>query len=145
MHVIESFDLIQLVNQPSHVLGGTIDLIMVTSLHLSLIKEFSVGLKNEMCSSDHLPIMFTLDLKPVYEDKKHSFVYRDWSKLSIENVKHSLMTNNMLTLSQDCNVNDTVACYNETMIRLSDQYCPPSTITVTSRASQKWYTEEFMT
>ena len=87
INLIDTFDLFQLVKQPTHMLGGTLDLILVSSKSLPLIQKITVGIKDDICSTDHFSVNFCIDVKPVYDNQKHTYIYRNRRNLAIENVK----------------------------------------------------------
>jgi len=117
----------QLVGQPSHVLAGTLDLVLVSSSHSSIYcSKLFCRFANELCPTDYFPIYLTLDLKPVYNDSKHTYIMI--GATSIENVRHAFDESQLLDLSQGNDVNGSVACYKSILKEVSYEQCPPCTV-----------------
>ena len=60
--VLSEFNYSQLINEPTHELGGTLDTLICNDS--SYVNGWSVLGKNDVCISDHLPIFFELNTKP---------------------------------------------------------------------------------
>ena len=66
--IIQEFGLYQLIDMPTHIQDGTLD--VVIAQNESLINKCSVGLQDEVCPTDHFPIHINFTGKPLLESKK---------------------------------------------------------------------------
>ena len=66
--IIHDYGFSQLVNEPTHEQNGTLDFIIVQNP--LLINNFNIGVKDEVCNTDHYPVYITLNHKPCIENKK---------------------------------------------------------------------------
>ena len=60
--IIHDYGFSQLVNEPTHEQNGTLDFIIVQNP--LLINNFNIGVKDEVCNTDHYPVHITLNHKP---------------------------------------------------------------------------------
>ena len=136
-------DFHQVVVGPTHELGGTLDILLMSACSLPLLHSHSVGLKNEVCLTDHFPVHFNLQLKPKYIDSKHTYVSHNWRNLSVENVSNELENVGLKSLpASGLDVNFTVQQYNQSLSNVFLKYCPPIVQSVKRRPHQKWFTDE---
>ena len=142
MKLLSDFDFGQIVDLPTHIFGGTLDLLAISSKCTHLLTDINVGLKDEVCSSDHFPIKFSLDIKPLNDSHTHTYLYRNLAKLNDDHALEEIVNSQLITNSENPDVNIAVSSYNEILSEVFDKYCPSKIVTVKSRPKQKWYNEE---
>ena len=140
--LLSDFDFKQLINVPTHELGGTLDLVIVSSEAINLLSGLNVGVKDEVCPSDHFPIKFSLDIKPVMNDKLHTYIYRNLNNLNSDHVIQEIINSLLSSNSNNPDINIAVSSYNQVLSTIFDKHCPSKVVTVKSRPKQKWYTDE---
>ena len=140
--LLSDFDFKQLVNVPTHELGGTLDLVIVSSEAINLLSGLNVGIKDEVCPSDHFPIKFSLDIKPVMNDKQHTYIYRNLNNLNSDHVTQEIINSLQSCHSNNPDINIAVSSYNQVLSTIFNKHCPAKVVTVKSRPKQKWYTDE---
>jgi hypothetical protein len=123
LKLLKDFDFIQLIDEPTHNAGGTLDVIIVrkNTAPLSLLVD-DIGL------SDHSLLHITLDYSPpplIYKQ----LVCRKWKQLDVSRFKEELnlsILNDSSTLNSD-NLNDLIVKYNTTLQGLLDTLAPRTT------------------
>ena len=142
LDLLDMYDLHQIIDKPTHILGGTLDLLIVTPESMKLIDRFAVGIKDEICSTDHFHISFSLNTKPVRKEKRHIFEYRNFANLENESVFDDIKNSNLFNVTNQNNVNDAVLYYNQTLLSICNKYSPAKMMNVRSRISQDWFNSE---
>ena len=107
-----------------------------------LIKSYHVGTRDEICSTDHLPIHFNLDKTPIIKSTNHVYIHRNLENLENPAVLDNLESMNLLQKVTDADVNNAVLEYNRVLTELSKNYFPTKLKSVKSRQKQKWFNEE---
>ena len=137
-NLLANNNFVQLIEGPTHDHYGTLDLLIVRSS--SLVHHSFVGLKDEVCRSDHYPVHFTLECEPEFSNTKTSITRRNWKNLTTDLVQKEMSP--MLVSINNQDVNEIVSIFNSALVTLADKYCPPTTVTVKKRSSQSWYSPE---
>ena len=140
--VLNPYDFHQIIVEPTHERGGTLDLLILSSCALPLLRNHSVGLKNEVCVTDHFPVRFNLKLTPDHVNSKHTYISHNLRNLSIDNVYNNLETTGFLDMPLNQDLNAAVNLYNHTLSDTFLKHCPPQVKSVKSRPHQRWFTEE---
>ena len=140
--LIDDFDFFQLIDAPTHNLGGTLGLLIVSSDSKSMMTEFNVGIQNEICPSDHLAIKFSLQIKPLYISTKHTFMYINLRKLEDPGVMTDIIDSNMHQINELLDVNLAVTKYNHTLLNVFNKFAPGKIVSIKSRPNQKWYNDD---
>ena len=139
---LDEYGLKQVVTEPTHDLGGTLDLAIMSKLS-PISSDVTVGLKNQVCKSDHYHIFVKIPIKPLTTSNKVTLLRRE-----MDNLKSPLFMDKLLNLKLkdkiECctDVNDAVGTYNKFLGNLFDEVCPVKEITITSHRKQKWYNIE---
>ena len=136
------YNFTQVISGPTQDLGGTLDLLLASPCALDLLLNYSVGLKNEICTSDHFAVNFSLQLKPKLVDSKHTYVSHNWRNLDIDKVSSEIDSSGLYLKMFNSNVNDAVGYYNQIFSSMFQKYCPPKLSSVKSRPHQKWFSDE---
>ena len=139
--ILQEFGFYQLVDQPTHNLGGILDVVIVQNK--SLINKLSIGLEDEVCHTDHFPININFDGKPLLENKKITIKRRH-----IRSVENSVLVEelgktgieNKVNMSND--PNEITSSLMASVTTVLDKLCPIETKIVTHRPKQKWFTPE---
>ena len=139
--VLEEYGLIQVVNEPTHEEGGTLDLVIKSKIS-SVSCDVVVGLKDEVCSSDHYHICIEIDCKPQIKSNKVTLQRRELRNLYSSDFKDKLLSLNLECRVLSNDVNEAVDSYNSSLSNLFDKECPSKEIQVTSHQKQKWFNEE---
>ena len=140
--VIGEHDFCQLIDEETHNLHGTLDLLLTRRENISLIQDLDIGYENEICKTDHFPLKFHLSLNPVLKDKMVTITKRNFSNFDVNafhlEVSRKLDIENVL----NCDINSCVMLYNNTLQSALDKQCPVSSRTVHLRPKQKWFNQE---
>ena len=131
--LLSDFDFEQMIREPTHDLDGTLDLLIVSPETNSILSDLIVGVKNEVCPSDHFPIKFSLDVQPLQNDKHHTYVYRNLGNLNQDCVIQDIMNSSLSNICEMDNVNFAVMYYNQILSAVYDSYSPANVVTVKCR------------
>ena len=136
----ESFNLIQHVNESTHKLGNTLDLIL-TRLSNQGVKNIKVqkDALSEKC--DHYTVFFLI---PVFRPPRptKTISSRNFKKFDTINFKTDLKSSvDKLLLNASDDPNKLVKEYDTTITELLDKYAPLKTRTVVLRPLAPWYDE----
>ena len=130
----------QLITDITHDDGGTLDLLFVQDN--DMVNSFKVGLKDEVCCSDHYPVHFNIERELVRVEEAHIFQYRNIKMLNHESYVNSLGNLNFYNNIENTDINTCVTIFNNLTNTAMNEQCPIKTITVRKRPAQKWYTDE---
>ena len=89
-------DLVQLINERTHELGGTLDLLITPLDNSILIDDAHIIRRNTVCESDHNPVFFTIDVIPLLSDDKVTLQYKDFSNLDKDLFTSDFNSSNIL-------------------------------------------------
>ena len=132
---LSEFSLSQLVSQPTHKHGHTIDSVIVRESD-NLVNSIKV---NDRIRSDHFPVVFSLDLSKPTRSRKH--VERRVLS-SIDFISFASDAADRLSHVPDSA--DKVAEYNSTLRQLLDERAPLSKRLVPDRPFAPWYCQEIL-
>ena len=139
--IVQDFGFTQLVSAPTHILNGTLDLIIVQNV--SLINKFTIGLKDEICSSDHFPLHINLNDKPLLESKKVTIQRRYLNCMdNIMFVEELRKTGVESKISSSKDPNEAIESLTSCVSTVLEKLCPIESKTVKHRPKQKWFTPE---
>jgi len=82
--------LYQLIKSPTHVHDGTLDLVIAQCP--SIINNVSVGLRDEVCNTDHFPLHMNLNTKPTIENRKVVIKRRYLNRMNNEHFVEQMQT-----------------------------------------------------
>ena len=142
LKLLEDFDYSQQISKATQIQGGTLDLLIISKAFLDVVKCHDVGSRNEICSTDHMPIHFSLDRIPVIQSKSHVYMHRDMNNLSNPVVLESIKEVNLQHVVSNSNINDAVLQYNQILNKVTKKFFPSTLKSVKSRKSQKWFNSE---
>ena len=144
--LLQTYGLKQRVDKPTHEHGGTLDLLILNK-DVTNFDSYEVINKNYVCESDHNPLYFTMTINALYSDEKYSYQFRDFSSLDKNKFIDDVFTCNLLPLTNDMNVHDTVTTVNSVLLSVLNDHCPMQSKTVRKRAneSRRWYNDDLRT
>ncbi len=134
MDILSQFNLVQHINEPTHKLGNTLDLIITrrTSILLKHKVDFQI--------SDHNNILFHIAIrKTAYPQKVVKF--RKLKKVNMQELRKDIKE----TSDRSKTINDLVALidhYNQERIRILDKHAPEEEQQVTLRKPTPWTSED---
>ena len=142
LDLLESFGLEQHVNQPTHIQGHTLDLVITRKVDDIIRTSPSV----DRYFSDHGSVVCKLLVsKPVVKAKK--VTYRKLRSVDLNCLKSDLATSSLcrddhsnLLVPRD--IDNLVNDYNTTLSSVIDHHAPLMTKTVTTRPKVPWFNEE---
>ena len=139
--IIHDYGFSQLVNEPTHEQNGTLDFIIVQNP--LLINNFNIGVKDEVCNTDHYPVHITLNHKPCIENKKITIKRRYTSSIDssifVEELEKTDVQNK---IANSTDPNEVFEFLISSVSTVLDKICPIETKTVKHRPNQKWFTAE---
>jgi hypothetical protein len=144
MDTLQACGLQQHVNEPTHVLGHTLDVVISrdTSRIISDVTITDPGLCDHLgkLTRDHFAVGFTTTLvKPAPMQKTVSF--RKLRAIDVEAFKHDIAKSSMLQTTQG-DVDELVTAFTKGLSSLIDKHAPRRTRTITERPDCPWYTDE---
>ncbi len=125
LDILESFDLVQHVNEPTHISGHTLDLIITrpTNFVSNVTVDFMI--------SDHSSVLCNLSLTKPLPIKKE-LVYRKLRQINMEDFKQDL-TARLSSAEWSDDLNHSVGKYNQVLSELLDKYAPVKRRVITVR------------
>ena len=121
LDMLNNFGYEQLVHEPTHRLNGTLDLIFTRAPE----KISGVNVCTNLTRSDHDPLVFYHNSKPLFDTSDKVISYRQWSKFDILKFKSSLLQSCLNDpIANNVSLEDAVDLYNNTLQRLIDEQCP---------------------
>ena len=142
-NILKIYNLKQLVNQPTHVKGGLLDLIIVDE---KLYKENPAVETDVTFQTDHHPIV--LKLTSDWHLKKNETVFRsvrELHKFDMEKFLDDLNPEPITKLAffSSLGISEAIALYNSTLARLLDKQCPLTTKRYKLKHwKSRWYNPE---
>ena len=103
--LLDEYDLKQYIETPTHEQGGTLDLLIMSKCDpVSL--DFSIGLKNQVCMTDHFHISMNIKCKASMKSNKITLHRRDLSNLNSPKFLDNLNSSNLYekVICADANV-----------------------------------------
>ena len=133
--ILQSMDLHQHVQEPTHISGHILDLVLTRSSDINFVQNLNVDMK----MSDHFTILFKVKVgKPPPEKKVLTF--RKLRSVDLDTFKQDLAHAITKTeLSDDIEL--LVSQYNSVLHHILDKHAPEQTKTVTVRHHTPWYTD----
>ena len=134
-NVMADFSMSQLVSQTTHIHGHILDWVIVRDSD-KLVN--SVHVTNRI-SSDHFPVVFSLDISKPERYKKSVF------RRKLSTIDYiSFATEASSRLSNSPVGADSLSHYNDTLKQLLDEHAPPSKRIVPDRPFAPWYGPEIL-
>ena len=136
--LLESFQLNQHVQCPTHNIGHTLDLIITQKSH-NIIHTVP---EPDHYISDHVTLLCDLHLsKP--KNPKQLVKYRKLKDINIDDFRKDITE--LLPSSKNLSLTDAVHCYNACMKELLDKHAPEKTKIITIREHSQWYNDQITT
>ena len=134
--LLQSFDCVQHVAEPTHNAGHTLDLVITRSD--TSISALRVG---DMVS-DHALVCFTLHVETEKSDTHHWIMRRAWRRLSSDAFASDLAASALccdLTALEDKSVDDLAQLYSSELTRLLDRHCPVVKVRHKLKQTTPWF------
>ena len=140
--ILQNNDLEQLIDVPTHDIGGTLDLLIIQNEGIK-INFWEVIDQGIVCESDHFPIIFTIKGRPLVSENKFTFTYQDFTSLNKQLFVKEFADTNILSNAESMNVTDMVLKLNNDLATIIHKQCPTQTKTVIKRSTsaKQWYTD----
>ena len=139
-NILKTYDLLQLVDQETHIKGGLLDLMI---LDKELLQAATSVETDKSFQTDHYPVK--LQLTSDWYLKKNEVIHqsvREFHKFNIE-LFHLDLENELITDSEyvsTLSLLDAIKLYNSTLSRLLDKQCPLTTKRYRLKHwNSKWY------
>ena len=142
LDLIHDSNFTQTITSETHDQHGTLDLLMTHSDNIPTIQNIEIGLKNEICESDHFMIKFDLTLKPVRQSEMIEIIKRDFNALSTSTFCERLRTDDPLSDFETLGLNDSVLLYESVLSNILNDLCPFQKIITRKRPRQKWFNDQ---
>ncbi len=131
----ECFDLKQLVDCPTHIKGHTLDLVITNGSFLSQLSSSDFGL------SDHLAILFNVDLSHLNMPLSRTVNYRKWKSIDVPGFSAFADSSLSCFLPSDP-LEDKIYLLNTVLSSGLDSFAPMKSRTVAFVRAAPWYTDE---
>jgi hypothetical protein len=132
---LSSFNLMQFIQEPTHIHGHTLD-ILVCDAESDLINNINID-NNGI--SDHHSVYWELTSQRLMEDKK-TIIYRDLKNINVDNLNEDIRNS---SLNQFCNYNsnvtDATSMFKYILGSLLDHHAPEKRLEVKNRINTPWY------
>ena len=146
--ILDSYNLLQHVKEPTHIKGHTLDL-FITRNSCSIVGKVTVidpGLSDRYGSSagDHFAISAKLNIsKPDVVHKVVSF--RGLHSVSIDDFRSDIEVSDLCSPTSESTSNDElIDRYNKTLYDLVDKHAPLCTKLVPVRSKSSWYSQDLL-
>jgi hypothetical protein len=135
--ILESFDLVQHVNQATHDKGHTLDLVITRSSE-QLIDKLQV---KDMVISDHFCIHFLMEGRKLTTAQKE-ISYRKMKSIDLKEFESDLNSSDLRSIFSHKTTECAVHTYNKELGRILDKHAPIITRTVVIHPDSPWYNQE---
>ena len=139
--LLASYNLTQLITQPTHIYGNTLDIICVRDEE-DVIRPESVEIFPPGVLSDHAWINFSVSVKKPPSSKK-KITYRPWKVLNKNLFKQHLLdaADSVMSIPH-MSVNEVYATFATNVTRILDDTIPLKSKLITSKPAPPWYSHE---
>ena len=132
---IDSFDLTQKVNFPTHIHGHTLDQVLTKSNN-----DYISNVHTTDAFSDHFSISFTLNLSTPTTQTKATVTFRKYHKIDKDKLKTDLLASELLN-NPSKEADTLYEQYHTTLSTLIDKYAPPHTKNTKAKYIPGWVNE----
>ena len=140
LRTLDSYQLTQMVNGPTHEREGTLDLVI--SSDKTIIKNIEIQ-EEHRGASDHYPIMFDIHCVPLYKNTKINITTRNWKNLDVSEFKENLLACDFIrSPDETLTLEELVDGYSKTLSAILNKICPEEHKTVRPRPLQAWFNDE---
>ncbi|XP_070550146.1 uncharacterized protein [Ptychodera flava] len=138
LDLLNSFDLVQLVNGATHRKGHTLDVIIARSTDADLLANVS---PIDMCFPDHYPVFFVINLSRPTRASGKEISYRQIRKIKLDNLSADIDRFVSETASID-DLNHLVSEYTTSMKSIVDKHAPVKTRVINQKIEAPWYNDD---
>ena len=137
--LLQSFGLVQHVQQPTHKAGHLLDLV-ITKEDYDMRPSVVVF---DQCLSDHYTLSCTLQVRPPAGGTARPIEYRNLKRVNIDAFRDDIITAFSVDLSAgDSNVDHCLHAYNDKLNSLIDKHAPLKCRMVPVRKKSEWFNDE---
>ena len=137
LSLLDSCNLTQLVNFPTHRCGHTLDVI-ITATNSTLSPKIT---HSQISPSDHFPIFTELNIQPPPPPPRTRISFRCIDGIHIPHFVRDIFSSSLIH-NPPSSLSDLVDCYNSTLNSLLNKYAPLKTKMVHSRPAKPWFTSQ---
>ena len=130
--LLGSFDLLQKVNFPTHILGHTIDLVLTKSRNDNISHVHATE-----AFSDHFSITFKVNITPQRQISGDTVTFRKYHKINMEAMRKDLLSSELIVDPKN-NSDALYSQYHSTLTTLIDKHVPSITKHVRSKYIPGW-------
>ena len=135
--LLDTFNLCNHVNEPTHRAGHTLDLV-ITRKSEDIVSSVCITPMDHI--SDHFAVHFKLALEKPHFQRK-TIEYRKYKAINVDDFRKDIESSSLIDTSNtslSCLVNS----YDKVLRELLDKHAPQKKITVTQRPNAPYYTDE---
>jgi hypothetical protein len=134
--LLQVYDLLECVQQPTHNRGHQLDVYITRSDQLQPVIRVDPPI-----ISDHSLITATYSIKLNIDNKRPRVPRRRWSALNVDDFTSDLISSDLICNPPD-DVNELFASYDKTLAQLLDKHAPVVYVTQYARPSSPWFNTE---
>ena len=137
---MSGFGLSQIIKEPTHILGHTLDLMYLNKYQLIPIH---LSVENDILDvrTDHYPVVLELPY-PEVDDKQQLVNIRRTHNINVDNLKDTLLER-LDSINFNCQFNDMYDKFATTCTEVVNQYAPVITKTVSTNKAPAWMDTEY--
>ena len=135
LELLKTHNLTQLVQQPTHRSGNTLDHV-ITCEDSAIVS--SVRVDADAAVSDHYPVFFNLKLKPDFHQRHTTISYRPLKNFDIESFSRELGTSTVLSESPVLDVDQKFKSFTDAVSSAFESHAPLKEKRVPIREPQPW-------
>lgn len=143
-NILQSHDLFQSINVPTHTSGHTLDVI-INSNNTVELNEIDVHADSPLTfpTIDHFPFTFNVSNKVLLNDYKKLITFRNTRNINFEAFKSDLSTSLYSCDTTSLNFSEMLTYYNSSCSNILDKYAPICTKQITQLPTAPWFDSEY--
>ena len=134
LDLLNSFDLVQLVNGATHRKGHTLDVIIARSIDADLLANVQPV---DMCFPDHYPVFFVINISRPTRVSNKEISYHQIRKIKLDNLSADIDRFVSETATID-DLNHLVSEYTTSMESIVDKHASVKTRVITHKTDAPW-------
>ena len=141
--LLQRHDQKQLIDEATHIKGGTLDLIMISKSN----ENYATEVGDRITSSDHYPIIVTIKVeKAAVKNENRQIQIRKTKHLKIDDVKRKIVDTEIeKKVAEAADVDEAVEIYNMNLQKIYNELCPMQLITISDKRKQSpWFNKSLM-
>lgn len=142
--IIESYGLQQLVKQPTHKSGHSLDVVIASH---NIVNEDSVDVltrySSQFLTCDHFGILFSLNCCIQLNDDRKIIKFRNYKNINHDNFKHDLASCISTDPSNSLNFEQSIMQFNGTCSYLLDKHAPMLVKSIRDVHTSQWFDSDY--